>query len=916
MGNLQEALVCLEKRLVVAHELGSLEAKASAYGDLGNIHSSLNNFDQAVNCLEHQRDIARYVLYITNKIILNKRDNCRELDNRHGTSDAISSLGVLFQKMSDYDGALRLHKMDLELTENIGLNSLQARAYGNIASVYETLKNYSEAVKCLEKQFDLTTDKHIKCLCSLALGRVLHTMGETTRAIDYLDQALQIAQSLNKLEDESKIRFALATAMIASKEENSLEGARTQVETAAQILETIRYDQRSMEAKAALFDLQTSCYHTLQQVLVAMGKEEEALVAAERCRARVMADNLRNSPSVNSINGRKLLYTCSEHIFDTVNKYKTHVIYYSIANDELFVWYLQPQKRIVRFHTVKIDESVLNIPATHKANVATGSLLEQYINYLRDSLGVSGEDTVGVSSNNTWRSASSENLIDDFANGQGFLRMVNRNHLLNSSNYSLSSLFSLGSISSLQGSTRSSVGSLHGGSTRSRRSNVLPSWQGPSCLHVLYNLLLAPFEDLLPDCGTSGQAGLRDVILVLENDLYLVPFAVLRSADENGEYFGERCSLLTVDSLQTLRQKSFKSRKFSESLNSSLVVGGPRLNISNTESMSWSESAVTLQEASMVAEMLQTKPLISSNATKEAVLAELTTAECVHFSVNVSWKMGAIILSPGNLLDSQPSSKRYYPNSSSELENEDENHDITNGNIEMPPLTDFILTKADLLAMPVKINAKLVVLSCNSASEPISGSAVANLANIWLSAGAQAVVVALWPVPETAAKILLRAFYSALLQGARVANALAEAMQTVQHTKHFNHPANWAGFMLIGGNIRLSNKVALIGQALVELLKQPEKCRDALRVCLHLVEKSLQRISRGQKNAMYTTQKSINNKTGSVNGWKELLMAVGFRFEAAGNGIASSVFFPQSDPEERLSQCSASLQSLLGNYFN
>lgn len=65
--------------------------------------------------------------------------------------------------------------------------------------------------------------------------------------------------------------------------------------------------------------------------------------------------------------------------------------------------------------------------------------------------------------------------------------------------------------------------------------------------------------------------------------------------------------------------------------------------------------------------------------------------------------------------------------------------------------------------------------------------------------------------------------------------ALTEAMQTLQHTKHFNHPSNWAGFLLIGANVRLSNKVALIGQALCELVKSPEKCRDALRVCLHLV---------------------------------------------------------------------------------
>lgn len=36
-----------------------------------------------------------------------------------------------------------------------------------------------------------------------------------------------------------------------------------------------------------------------------------------------------------------------------------------------------------------------------------------------------------------------------------------------------------------------------------------------------------------------------------------------------------------------------------------------------------------------------------------------------------------------------------------------------------------------------------------------------------------------------------------------------------------------------------------------------------------------------------------------------------FRFEPAANCLPSSVFFPQTDPEDRLSQCSASLQALL-----
>ena len=148
---------------------------------------------------------------------------------------------------------------------------------------------------------------------------------------------------------------------------------------------------------------------------------------------------------------------------------------------------------------------------------------------------------------------------------------------------------------------------------------------------------------------------------------------------------------------------------------------------------------------------------------------------------------------------------------------------------------------------------------------------------------------------------------------------MADAIITVQNTKHFAHPANWSGFALIGSDIRLSNRVALMSQALRDILTHTDNCRDILRVSLHLVEKSLQRISRGSKTAMYTSQQSIEkkvhaNESGATpnQSWKDLLMSVGFRFEPASNGILPSVFFPQSDPGERLTQCSASLQAILG----
>lgn len=51
-----------------------------------------------------------------------------------------------------------------------------------------------------------------------------------------------------------------------------------------------------------------------------------------------------------------------------------------------------------------------------------------------------------------------------------------------------------------------------------------------------------------------------------------------------------------------------------------------------------------------------------------------------------------------------------------------------------------------------------------------AGEGVSRLCRALLAAGAQAILLTLWPAPkDTATKILYRALYSALLQGSRVA---------------------------------------------------------------------------------------------------------------------------------------------------
>lgn len=128
----------------------------------------------------------------------------------------------------------------------------------------------------------------------------------------------------------------------------------------------------------------------------------------------------------------------------------------------------------------------------------------------------------------------------------------------------------------------------------------------------------------------------------------------------------------------------------------------------------------------MISEMLHTKPLIQQTATKETVLGELCSAECIHFACQLAWKHSAIVLSPGNMVESQSNSKRYYPSNTSEGDQEDEGNEINNSSIEIP-LNDYILNGSEVENM--RLNAKLVVFNTNSNADQISGSAIAKFTN-------------------------------------------------------------------------------------------------------------------------------------------------------------------------------------------
>jgi hypothetical protein len=269
------------------------------------------------------------------------------------------------------------------------------------------------------------------------------------------------------------------------------------------------------------------------------------------------------------------------------------------VDKEIYSWCLAPGRGVLRFHSSSLEN---------------GPSLEKRVMEAREAL-LLGELALDSSS---------------LEGGNCPTKMPTRGHHLNASSYSLSSLFSVGSVSS------------RAGSARWAQQRPGPVWQSPQSLQSLYDLLLAPFEDLLP-------MPRRELVLVVEESLYLAPLPALQASPSGplffilnithnnmiiyrlkepknlivivnyrvtgDDYLCERFSLLVVPSLHVLRRRSKTPMPEGNATVAALVVGNPSVPEKVREEYGWAESVSSAEsEASIVAELLETRPVLGKCA--------------------------------------------------------------------------------------------------------------------------------------------------------------------------------------------------------------------------------------------------------------------------------------------------------------
>ena len=278
-------------------------------------------------------------------------------------------------------------------------------------------------------------------------------------------------------------------------------------------------------------------------------------------------------------------------------------------------------------------------------------------------------------------------------------------------------------------------------------------------LHLFYRQLVAPVVDHIQS---------QDIIIVPEGDMWMVPFHAFKDAD--GKFLSETYRIRVIPSLTALKLIQNSPDDYHKTTGA-LIVGDPEVHPAT--------GLVPLpgarKEAQEIADLLGVTATVGRQATKDEVLRRIQEVSLIHIAAHGDAERGEIALS----------SNRCAPRA--------------------PRKEDFILTMEDVVKVGVR--AKLVVLSCchSGRGEIMKSEGVVGIARAFLASGARSVLVSLWVLDDKSTKEFMIRFYRHLVCDKLTASqAIHQSMKWMRQSTDFNSVADWAPFVLIGDDVKLS----------------------------------------------------------------------------------------------------------------
>jgi tetratricopeptide (TPR) repeat protein len=215
--SLEELKRSIELKEKLLDEL-SAEAEISGYllGSLGVLYGQIGSYKKSLVCSEKALKIAR------------------DIGNRQSEGAWLGNLGNAYYSLGDVERAIKYYEQALSISKDIGNRRHEGNWLGNLGNAYSDLGQVERAIKYYEQALSIAKeiwDRRNEGIWLGNLGNAYYSLGEMERAIEYYEQALSIAKEiwdrrnegtwLNNLgmtfKDLEKYDLALACYLLARK---------------------------------------------------------------------------------------------------------------------------------------------------------------------------------------------------------------------------------------------------------------------------------------------------------------------------------------------------------------------------------------------------------------------------------------------------------------------------------------------------------------------------------------------------------------------------------------------------------------------------------------------------------------------------------------------------------------------------
>jgi len=390
-GEHHRAIGCLNKLLQIHHDQEDKDSELAVLGSLASISYETEDYEMAV----------RHYDEILEKAI--------ELEDRELQGKVYSNLGTAHQELENIESAQENYQKSLDIALEVGDKLMESRAYSNLADLHAMNDEYSESAtyytktiqlcKELEDTFQkakedteglgeeeistLEADCESKVMmCKDTQGKayadlaaVHHELGESATAMEDMQQAIQLAEIVSDKQAEGERLTQLAalkmygTVAVDNAECEGLLNKSISVwrQYAVALRQQLLQDLENEEIEnpdlantraAQFFEEHASTYASLQKVLVAQGKNNEALMVAEEGRTQALYDLLQLTGDAEPTASDAAPMQAEEMQKLAQDNDVTLVMFSMVEADRtLYAWVINPAGEIL-FHEVDIEKAL------------------------------------------------------------------------------------------------------------------------------------------------------------------------------------------------------------------------------------------------------------------------------------------------------------------------------------------------------------------------------------------------------------------------------------------------------------------------------------------------------------------------------------------------------------------------------